>query len=160
MPIKRDNSDRTRANALRRLAPIDRVWAQVERAGPDDCWLWTSCLTKGGYGAVRWTGKKRRAHRVVYEIVIGSIPEGMQLDHLCRVRHCVNPAHLEPVTPLENFLRGESFAAVFRRSTTCVKGHPFDAYNGRARLCRTCRRQANVAYRLRIKESKRVDQAQ
>ena len=76
-------------------------------ASPDtDCWLWQGELNRNGYGRVWVQGKRLMAHRVIYEAIIGPIPEGMVLDHLCRNRACCNPQHLEPVTVRENTHRG------------------------------------------------------
>lgn len=77
--------------------------------GPDDCWMWVGSLSGNGYGRIQGyvvDASPKLAHRVAYELVNGPIPEGMQLDHLCRNRRCVNPAHLEPVTCGENLRRG------------------------------------------------------
>jgi hypothetical protein len=89
----------------------ERFWPQVDFDGPGGCWLWTGQANKGGYGAFsvgsRYDGNRRgvRAHRWAYEALVGPIPEGLQLDHLCRNPPCVNPAHLEPVTHAENMRR-------------------------------------------------------
>lgn len=81
-----------------------RFWQKVERT--DECWLWAGAVNDSGYGAI-WDGYRLvYAHRLSYEMHGGAIPDGMQLDHLCRVRRCVNPAHLEPVTHRENIDRG------------------------------------------------------
>src|SRR5437763_12827689 len=69
------------------------------------CWRWQRALNEGGYGLVGYGGKVARAHRVAYELFVGPIPLELELDHLCRVRRCVNPSHLEPVTRRENVLR-------------------------------------------------------
>ena len=135
-------------------------WSKVDFNGPvpaarpdlGPCWLWHGSLVKG-YGSLvvdhpvnrRKTGL---AHRVAYEWVRGPIPAGLTLDHLCRVRRCVNPFHLEPVTNRENILRGESPAAQHTRVTACPQGHPYDHANtwirirrgGPQRVCRTCER--------------------
>lgn len=74
--------------------------------GSGGCWLWTKSRSRDGYGWASLNEKTYQAHRFVYTIVIGPIPDGLQLDHLCRVRHCVNPSHLEPVTVIENLKRG------------------------------------------------------
>lgn len=85
----------------------ERLWARVDK-NPDGsgCWIWTGALTTNGYGQVRWGDRTLRAYRLVYELLVGPIPDGLQLDHLCRNRRCVNPAHLEPVTQWENWARG------------------------------------------------------
>lgn len=109
------------------------------------CWIWRLRLDKDGYGQISVQNKTRRAHRVAYEALVGEIPEGLELDHLCRVRSCVNPEHLEPVTSKENTLRGESFSAVNARKTHCSKGHELAGDNleirGKQRSCRECRRK-------------------
>lgn len=91
---------------LARLLPFDeRQWAKVEES-PSGCWLWTGRISINGYGRVDLPHRRRMpAHRWTYEYVVGKIPEGLQLDHLCYVRRCVNPAHLEPVTNRENHRR-------------------------------------------------------
>jgi hypothetical protein len=121
--------------------------ARIIRKSPEDengCWVWSGRVGSGGYGKirVREDGREinRGAYRVLYELMIGKVPDGLVLDHLCRNRLCVNPAHLEPVTQTENVLRGEGFAAVNARKTSCPKGHPYDEantklYQGR-RYCR------------------------
>ncbi len=125
----------------------DRFWAKVDKAtGPDDCWTWTGSKNHRGYGLFSKYGcYSPTAHRTAWMITRGSIPEGLQLDHLCRNKECVNPAHLEPVTGHENMKR-----AVASR-TTCRRGHPFVAdniymENPRKRVCRTCRDAARVRF--------------
>lgn len=136
----------------RRVTPlIDRVMAKIAKTSCG-CWIFVGSHTAGGYGHI---GRGRRgdgfamAHRVVYEHEVGLIPDGMQLDHLCRVRCCCNPAHLEPVTQSENILRGEGYSAKHARKTHCPKGHPYVGdnlivYRG-ARFCRACRDTRNHA---------------
>lgn len=120
------------------------------------CWLAQYVPDKGGYVLIRVAGKTGRLHRYVYEALVSEIPEGMELDHLCRVRHCCNPAHLEPVTPLENTMRGEGPTAVNARKTHCVHGHEFTPENtyirpDGSRKCIACRRKdrMNHYYRSR-----------
>ena len=115
----------------------------------DGCWLWRGHVKANGYGAA---GQGRPAHRRIYELLVGPIPPGFQLDHLCKVLTCVNPAHLEPVTPRENTKRSDSFAGINARKTHCVHGHEFTPENtyvtrrGR-RHCRACsRRRDRAAY--------------
>src|SRR5438105_2573404 len=121
---------------------VERFWAKVEKT--DTCWLWTASTANGGYGAFVLNDVIVRAHRFAYELLVGPIPEGLQLDHLCRVRHCVNPAHLEPVTQQENIRRGERATA-----THCPNGHEYTPENTQirtgahrpgTRVCLTCKR--------------------
>lgn len=117
------------------------------------CWEWTGDRRPGGYGRI-WFGRKRveTSHRYVYTELVGPIPEGLVLDHLCRNRICCNPAHLEPVSPAENNLRGLSPSAANAHKTHCVHGHKFSSENtGRTvegeRYCRACQRQwARIHY--------------
>lgn len=135
------------------------LWAKVDFDGPvptcrpdlGPCWLWTAATNgKSGYGIfggrTGLTDKTRLAHRIIHQLLIGPIPEGMTRDHLCRVRLCVNPAHGEIVTLAENSLRGESPMAHKARQTHCDRGHPFDQANTRInrrgrRECRACDRE-------------------
>jgi len=109
------------------------------------CWLWTGGKTRNGYGQAYDPGSKRvwLVHRLAYWLLVGPIPQGLTLDHLCRVRHCVNPSHLEPVTSRVNTLRGVGHSAVNAAKSECVNGHPFDLINTRIRRsgrrdCRIC----------------------
>lgn len=129
----------------------DLFWAKVQKT--DGCWLWTAHVDQSGYGKFG-NGKHGTtcAHRIAYELCVGPIPAGLELDHLCRVRHCVNPRHLEAVTHSENVLRGLSpaiTAARQRAKTHCPKKHPYDEANtihrGGARFCRACRDAKNAA---------------
>ena len=126
----------------------DRFWPKVNKT--DTCWLWTGSIKEKGYGRFFLNKRKVPAHRVAYELVKGPIPEGLQIDHLCRVRHCVNPDHLEAVTCRTNILRGEGVAAQQHRKTHCKRGHPFTSdnteivkKNGKpmGRRCIICRKQ-------------------
>lgn len=129
-----------------------RFWPKVEKTGT--CWLWTSALGGGGYPLLtvkrngKWT--TRAAHRLAYEELVGPISEGMTIDHLCRVRRCVNPAHLEEVTRGENVLRGDTLSARNLAKTHCKNGHEFTDENTirrpsrpSHRECRTCNRAAD-----------------
>lgn len=109
------------------------------------CWIWKAAADPSGYGRCRdENGRSRNAHVVFYESLRGPVPSGLELDHLCRVRACVNPLHLEPVTRRENVLRGEGPCAANARKTHCYVGHKFTAENtrigrsGRERACREC----------------------
>jgi hypothetical protein len=130
--------------AMRECSPEDFVFAKDgrrENLGP--CWLWTGPLVDG-YGQAQFEGRGQRIMRVIYRQLVGPIPEGLVLDHLCRVRRCVNPAHLEPVTNRENGLRGETIQARFFARTHCDNGHPFSGENliirpeNGSRRCRKC----------------------
>lgn len=118
---------------------------------PGGCWLWTGAIGKTGYAVFRYNGKAANAHRVSYTHHVGPVPEGLDLDHLCRVRHCVNPAHLEPVTRRVNLSRGIRPGRYQAAKTHCPKGHPYDAANtsmdGGSRRCLTCHRERETARR-------------
>lgn len=127
-----------------------RFWSKVTFGVQGGCWLWSAARSDRGYGCIRVNRKLIYAHRFAYELLVGEVPEGMQLDHLCRVRHCVNPAHLEVVTQRENIRRGNGLSAQRARRTHCPQGHPYDEANtyvrpdGRGRGCQACRRAANL----------------
>ena len=132
-----------------------RFETKIEYRG--ECWLWTGAINANtGYGAFsvklpnnKWN--QRGAHRIAYAHWVGPIPVGLWLDHLCRVRRCVNPKHLEPVTPRENILRGEGSSADRARQTHCLRGHEFTPENTYrpqgTRQCRECKRERDRNYR-------------
>lgn len=133
---------------------MDRLWSKAE-ATPNGCWNWTSCLDRHGYGSVRYQGATRLAHRVAYVVTHGEIPKGLTIDHICRNRQCINPAHLEVASNTENMLRGMSPAARCARSQICVAGHPFSVentyvHNGK-RWCRKCAAARSRAYYARTR---------
>lgn len=126
----------------------ERFWSKADWDihEPDRCWEWLGYITKAGYGQF---GRNMIAHRLAYELEVGEIPAGLQIDHLCRNRSCVNPDHLEPVTGRENTRRGESFSARLAAQTHCKRGHVFTPENtyvppagsNGLRRCRECVRQ-------------------
>lgn len=124
------------------------------------CWEWLGCKGTRGYGEVTFHRKHRMVHRLVWEHLIGPIPDGFVLDHLCRNPACCNVAHLEPVTPAENVRRGNS-GEHQRLKTHCPKGHPYDntfVYKSGERAgkthrrCRTCLNEGGRRYKARKKE--------
>ena len=119
------------------------------------CWLWLGNCNPKGYGRFMRQGKTFMAHRASYEVHRGPIPEGLQLDHLCRVRCCINPDHLEPVTARENVMRGISFAAINAAMKTCRLGHPLKSTK-RYRHCRICATVRSNRYKA-VKRLERLD---
>lgn len=132
----------------------ERFWPKVDKDGPipdhapelGPCWLWTAHCDNKDYGRFRLGLTMLRAHRVSYSFVHGPIPDGLQVDHLCRVHNCVRPTHLEAVTPLVNTMRGVSVSSRNAEATHCPHGHEYTPENtyhspGRKqRKCRTCQR--------------------
>lgn len=125
---------------------ITDFWGRVLKS--EGCWLWTGSKTSAGYGNLRWQGRHDYAHRVAYRLTIGAIPEGLVLDHLCRVRNCVRPDHLEPVRQAVNVARG---IAPYGVRTQCKHGHDItdeaNVYvgpNGQKR-CRVCAKALNAS---------------
>jgi hypothetical protein len=130
-----------------------RMVSKIDVDAESGCWNWTASRNKG-YGQINWGGRPRGTHRVVYELIVGAIPSGLQIDHLCRNRSCCNPDHLEPVTHAENVRRGADAV------THCPQGHPYDeantGYNGRGstrRRCLACHRAQARARVRRLKEA-------
>lgn len=105
------------------------------------CWLWTGAMYKNGYGYVYVLGRNRTgAHRAVYEKLVGPIPRGLVLDHLCRNPRCVNPGHLEVVTRRVNNLRGVGINARYAARTHCDRGHLLPVDRVGFKQCRECLR--------------------
>ena len=123
----------------------------------DGCWEWTGARSNG-YGNVEVANRKRRgAHRVIYELLVGAVPDGLELDHLCRNRGCVRPDHLEPVTASENNRRGINvLARKWASRTHCEHGHEYTPENTHIgtrgqRICRACERERQRQLRARQK---------
>lgn len=138
-------------------ATIERFMRFVMPVPESGCWLWTGATLRHGYGCFHVTSKRSaQAHRIAYEIFKGPIQQGLTIDHLCKVKPCVNPDHMEAVTQRENVLRGEAKAAQQARQTSCKNGHPLDGANlmvdGNHRHCRTC----YVAYQCQYNERRRA----
>jgi hypothetical protein len=150
------------------LRPLveDRFWAKVDKGGPDPthrpglgpCWLWTAKTDRAGYGRFRLDGKTPTAHCVAYEMVVGPIPPGLQLDHLCRVTGCVRPAHMDPCTAAENTRRAR---ALVPWATECGNGHPWtedstfwwvNTTGLRVRTCRICHAASERRRRQRLRQ--------
>ena len=130
----------------------DRIQQKIMPEPNTGCWLWTAACSHNGYGIVWADAKLKYAHRVVYENERGPIPKGLDLDHKCRVRSCVNPEHLEPVTRHENLRRGGVI-----QKTQCRHGHSLSADNLYVdprgfRECRVCRAAAMTRLHTRHEE--------
>lgn len=112
-----------------------RFSAKVKFAGYDECWEWRGTRNAHEYGVFKLADRKNAlAHRLSYSIMVGEIPAGLVIDHLCRNHSCINPNHLEPVTSKVNSRRGQTNAA----KTKCPKGHPYDLITERRRRCSIC----------------------
>lgn len=128
-----------------------RLLAKVRPDAALGCWVWTGCIagTDGGYGQIRVKGRGLAAHRVAYELFVGPIPEGLQLDHLCRNKHCVNPEHLEPVTASENKRRDHEASGLCRNGLHAKNDETMLVSRNGKRRCRPCMAETQRRYRAR-----------
>lgn len=125
---------------------FEMVIARIDFDGPNGCWLWSYPVSRNGYGQIG----RRGAHRVLYEELIGPIPDGLHIDHLCRIKVCVNPWHMETVTCRVNILRGEGLPARNARKLACPRGHTYDlVLSTGSRWCSICSREARRRHRER-----------
>ena len=139
-----------------RGTPWERFWPKVDASG--DCWEWKGAINTGGYGTFYASSQRASypAHRMAIELLVGPIPDGLVVDHLCRNTSCVNPDHLEAVTHQENIRRGRT-GKYWSERTHCANGHTFDESNtawaihptqgGPYRRCRACQRGWERAHR-------------
>jgi hypothetical protein len=138
---------------------LRRIFARVNFNGPvpehdpslGNCWVCIRSVKPNGYASITYKGKTANVHRLAFVMLVGDIPDGLELDHLCRNRACIRPYHLEPVTRLENQVRGEGFVAMHVRKTHCKNGHAFSTENTYVhrghRYCRACRKINKARYR-------------
>jgi hypothetical protein len=131
---------------------IERITPRCVVNESSGCWEWQGARNGGGYGTIHFEGGTKYIHRLVAASAYGPIPDGLQVDHLCRNRICCRPDHLELVTQRTNLLRGESFTGIASRRTHCAAGHEYTpdntglrADNG-TRVCRTCHRERSRRY--------------
>lgn len=133
---------------------VPRLLTQFQKSA-DGCWNWTGEVNDYGYGrACVGAGKRKPAHRIIYQILVGPIPNGLTLDHLCRNRLCVNPEHLEPVTLGENLRRGFSASSMNARKTECPRCEgPLTPYGSKGwRRCEPCTKEVDRRWRESRKE--------
>lgn len=141
--------------------PAERFWESVGQDGPfslfknapGPCWTWNGGHNRDGYAQITANGRTNGAHRFSYELHIGPIPVGLEVDHCCRRRDCTNPDHLRAVTHAEN-MRNSNVGHNSRSKTHCPQGHAYDRETvgpyGKQRVCGTCARKATRAYRERL----------
>lgn len=126
----------------------------IENSTPDEtgCWIWKNKPTAHGYGAICINYKVHAAHRLSYEMFKGELLKGFHIDHLCRKPMCVNPAHLEQVTPMENTMRGVGPASINKKKTVCIRGHELtrNVKTG-YRICKTCEKVTARRYKEKMK---------
>ena len=131
-----------------------RIYVDTNR-----CWIWGGAVTSSGYGSIGYRGVTHSTHRLAYALLVGPIPEGLAIDHVCRVKRCCNPDHLEAVTYAENNRRAIATVGAWRaKVTACRRGHEYTEENTYTdhqgyRQCRTCRRASNQAAYKRRREN-------
>lgn len=135
-------------------SPLESLWPKIEMTG--SCWIWTGTVNRSGHGMSckkpKFGINSALVHRIFYETMVEHIPQGMEIDHLCRNPPCCNPSHMQVVTSKENFLRGNNPCAINSRKTHCPKGHELipenltQRKNGR-RECKECLRLRSQKYR-------------
>lgn len=131
----------------------DRLFSRVTKDSNSGCWNWTGALSHG-YGLMAiGNGRQRLTHRLSYELLVGPIPTGLELDHLCKNTACLNPAHLEPVTRAENLRRSDSWGGRNSRKTHCPRGHQLIAGTDNGRVHRRCNECRNPKWGTRSKET-------
>jgi hypothetical protein len=133
---------------------FDTFYRRVEfKSG--DCWYWRGFITKQGYGRVKLGDRLYYAHKVSYLVSVGDVPVGLELDHMCRTRDCVNPYHMEPIPGVTNMLEGVSPSGLNSRKTHCKRGHALNEGNTYSdpkkanRSCRVCQRLHSETFRRR-----------
>lgn len=128
----------------------------------EPCWEWNKARSRQGYACISILNSCWLLHRVMCYFFVNSTITELYCDHLCRVRHCINPIHLEPVTNTENIFRGNGYSARNARKTHCPHGHSYeDAYRVKtARICRTCRLQRSQAYATNMTPEQKTHQRQ
>jgi len=155
-------TDNSRAPlAPRPLAKRVHTWIKKYSSCSGECWLWQGTTDRNGYGYVGVHGRTIPVHRVVYEFFVGTVPDGLEIDHLCRRRNCINPFHLRPVTHEENMARAigcgqydRSTAGITSDQTHCSRRHRLTKSNTLVKasgqiICLTCRKDNQKAYQKR-----------
>lgn len=138
---------------------VSRFFDKVEIT--ESCWLWRAAKVNRDYGQFRSVYfPTAHAHRVAYLMMVGPVPDGHEIDHICRVHNCVNPDHLEAVTHRENMLRGETVAAANARKTHCIRGHDLSIRTDGSRFCRVCARERWVENRERYTAARKERERQ
>ena len=140
----------------KRIIAEERFWLKVNKT--ETCWLWTKAHTEDGYGIFWYKNKNVRAHRFAYELLVDKIGNDLTIDHLCRIRNCVNPAHLEVVTMVENLRRGNGICSINAKKTHCKRGHAFieGSYYKVGDYGRNCKACAKIKCQIRNKKRKEI----